>query len=60
MHLLTSTRVLILSPWGFEFAVDNIFNIQFKNESSFNEFIVTDVQTFLQPTTAVFKVSYKL
>lgn len=48
------------SPWGFEFAVDNIFNIQFKNESSFNEFIVTDIQTFLQPRTAVFKVSYKL
>lgn len=48
------------SPWGFEIDVDNIFNVNFKNENSFDQFIIRDQRTFIQPRTALFKISYKL
>lgn len=48
------------SPWGFEIDVDNIFDISFKNRNSFSQFIVTDQRIYLQPRTALFKISYKL
>jgi len=48
------------SPWGFEIDVNNIFDIRYKNSNSFNQFIINDQRTFLQPRTALFKVSYKL
>ena len=48
------------SPWGFEIDVDNIFDISFKNNNSFNQFIISDTQIFIQPRTLLFKVSYKL
>ena len=48
------------SPWGFEIDVDNVFDIQYKNENSFNQFIVTDRNIYLQPRTLLFKLSYKL
>lgn len=48
------------SPWGFEIDVDNLFDIQYKNENSLNQFIVTDRNIYLQPRTILFKLSYKL
>jgi hypothetical protein len=48
------------SPWGFEVDVDNIFDVSFKNNNSFNQFIVNDTRIFIQPRTLLFKVSYKL
>lgn len=48
------------SPWGFEIDVNNIFNVRYKNANSFSQFIVTDQRIFIQPRTALFKISYKL
>ncbi len=48
------------SPWGFEVDVDNLFDVSFKNNNSFNQFIVNDTRIFIQPRTVLFKVSYKL
>ena len=48
------------SPWGFELEIDNIFDVNFKNENSFNQFFVRDINTFIQPRTILFKLSYKL
>lgn len=48
------------SPWGLEIDIDNIFNIQSKNENTFDQFIVLDKSIFIQPRTILFKLSYKL
>lgn len=48
------------SPWGFEIDVNNIFDVRFKNANSFSQFIVIDQRIFIQPRTALFKISYKL
>jgi len=48
------------SPWGFEVDVENIFDVSFKNNNSFNQFIVNDTRIFIQPRTLLFKISYKL
>jgi len=48
------------SAWGFEFSAKNLFNVNLKNENSFNQFIVNDRQTFIQPRIFLFKLSYKL
>jgi hypothetical protein len=48
------------SPWGFEIDVNNIFDTRFKRSNSFSEFIIVDQSIFLQPRTALFKISYKL
>lgn len=48
------------SPWGFELAVDNIFDVQYKGENAFNQFLVTDRNIYVQPRTALFKLTYKL
>jgi len=48
------------SPWGFEVDVNNLFDVNFKNENSFNQFIINDTRIFIQPRTILFKISYKL
>lgn len=48
------------SPWGFEIDVDNIFDVRYKNENFFNQFLVMDTNIFIQPRTILFKLSYKL
>lgn len=48
------------SPWGFEISGDNIFDVRFKNQNSFTEFIINDNRIFIQPRTLLFKISYKL
>ena len=48
------------SPWGFELDVNNIFDVRFKNTNSFDQFIISDRRIFIQPRTALLKISYKL
>ena len=48
------------SPWGFEISATNLFNVGFKRESSFTDFLITDRSTFIIPRILLFKVVYKL
>ena len=48
------------SPWGFEFEATNLFNIQFKQENSFSDFLISNQSTFVLPRILMFKLSYKL
>ena len=48
------------SPWGFEINANNIFDIKFKQQNSFNSFIISDSKTFILPRILMFKLSYKL
>ncbi|MGY5847965.1 TonB-dependent receptor [Salegentibacter sp. HM20] len=48
------------SPWGFELAIHNIFNAQFRRSNSFTEFIITDQRIFIQPRVGLLKIVYKL
>ena len=48
------------SPWGFELNMTNIFDIEFKNQNSFNQFVISDTKNFVQPRMILFKVNYKL
>ncbi len=48
------------SPWGFEINMTNVFDIEFKNQNSFNQFVISDTRTFVQPRMILFKVNYKL
>ena len=48
------------SPWAFEVDYNNIFDVNFKNSNSFNQFIINDTRVFIQPRTLLFKILYKL
>lgn len=48
------------SPFGFEFTVNNLFNIKAKNDYSFSDFVISERQTFILPRVFLFSVSYKL
>jgi hypothetical protein len=48
------------SPWGFEVTVTNIFDVKFKQQNSFNAFVISDSRTFILPRIVMFKLSYKL
>jgi len=47
------------SPWSFELSATNVFNIDFRNLNSINQFLISDTRTFLQPRILLFKVGYK-
>ncbi|MFK7832884.1 MAG: carboxypeptidase-like regulatory domain-containing protein [Winogradskyella sp.] len=48
------------SPWGFEVNATNIFDVRFRQQNSFNAFVISDSRTFILPRIVMFKVSYKL
>lgn len=48
------------SPWGFEIRMNNLFNIQYKRNHSFNQFMIYDRWTYIQPRVALFVLSYNL
>lgn len=48
------------SPWGFEIAVDNIFDVRYKTENNFSQFLIMNRNTYIQPRTILFKLSCKL
>lgn len=48
------------SPWGFEVRVNNVFDIRYKRSHSFDQFMIYDQYTYIQPRTALFILSYQL
>ena len=48
------------SPWGFEVNATNLFNVTFKQQNSFNSFLISDNKTFILPRFIMFKLIYKL
>lgn len=48
------------SPWAFEVAASNLFDVKFKQSNSFNDFLIQDTKTFILPRILLFKVIYKL
>lgn len=48
------------SPWSFEINVRNLFDVDYRNSSSFSEFLITDQRIFIQPRTLMLKIGYKL
>ncbi|MCH7524571.1 MAG: hypothetical protein IIC74_06070, partial [Bacteroidetes bacterium] len=48
------------SAWGFEITATNIFNTTFKEQNSFNSFLISDTKTFILPRIIMFKIAYKL
>jgi len=48
------------SPWGFEIKATNLFDTSYKQQNSFNSFLISDSKTFILPRIIMFKVSYKL
>ncbi|MFD2916965.1 carboxypeptidase-like regulatory domain-containing protein [Psychroserpens luteus] len=47
------------SPWGFEVNATNLFDVTFKQQNSFNSFLISDSKTFILPRIVMFKVAYK-
>lgn len=48
------------SPWGFEITAANIFDVRFKQQNAFNNFLVSDSRIFVMPRIVMLKVVYKL
>ncbi|WP_318310762.1 carboxypeptidase-like regulatory domain-containing protein [Flagellimonas crocea] len=48
------------SPWGFEISVNNFYDVRFKRQNSFSDFLITDQFTAIMPRIVMFKISYKL
>ncbi|MHA7829719.1 MAG: carboxypeptidase-like regulatory domain-containing protein [Flagellimonas sp.] len=48
------------SPWGFEISVNNLFDVRFKRQNSFSDFLIRDQSTSIMPRIVMFKISYKL
>ena len=48
------------SSWSFELNTTNIFNTQFKQQSSFTDFLISDQSAYILPRTVLLKISYKL
>ena len=47
------------SPLCFEINATNIFDVKFRQQNSFNAFLVSDSRTFILPRIVMFKLSYK-
>src|SRR5690554_6271328 len=48
------------SPWGFEINATNLFDTAFKQQNSFNSFLITDTKRYILPRIIMFKIAYKL
>lgn len=48
------------SPWGFEINATNLFDTAFKQQNSFNSFLISDTKRYILPRIIMFKVAYKL
>lgn len=46
--------------WGFQAAVENLFNVSFRSQNTLNQFVISDMRTFIQPRTIVLKALYKI
>ncbi len=48
------------SPWGFEVSATNLFDVRYKRQNSFSDFLISDRSTVVMPRIVMFKLSYKL
>ncbi len=48
------------SAWGFKITGTNILGVDFKNNNSFSDFLISDNKTFILPRIWLFTVTYKL
>lgn len=48
------------SPWGFEINATNLFDTAFKQQNSFNSFLISDTKRYILPRIVMFKIAYKL
>ena len=48
------------TPWGFEINAINLFDLTFKQQNAFSNFLISDSKTFILPRIIMFKISYKL
>jgi len=48
------------SAWGFKISGTNILGVDFKNNNSFSDFLISDNKTFILPKIWLFTVTYKL
>ncbi|RIV70826.1 carboxypeptidase regulatory-like domain-containing protein [Flagellimonas aequoris] len=48
------------SPWGFEISTSNLFDVSYKRQNSFSDFLISDQSTLIMPRIAMFKIVYKL
>lgn len=48
------------SAWGFEIKANNLLNINYKRSNNINEFLISDVKTYILPRVVLFTVLYKL
>jgi hypothetical protein len=48
------------SPFGFEFTVNNLFDIKAKNDYTFSDFVISQSKMYILPRVFLFSVSYKL
>ncbi|MCK0160526.1 TonB-dependent receptor [Allomuricauda sp. F6463D] len=48
------------SPWGIEISATNLFDVRFKRQNTFSDFLISDQYTAVMPRIVMFKLSYKL
>lgn len=48
------------NPWSFRFSINNAFDVKFKNQNSFNGFIISDKDTFILPRIIMGSVFFKI
>lgn len=48
------------SPLGFELTINNLLDLQKKNNYSFSDYIISEQATYILPRTILFSISYKL
>lgn len=48
------------SGWSYKITAQNLFNAQFRQSNSFNNFLISDRRTFILPRIIMFSVGYNL
>ncbi|WP_456376134.1 carboxypeptidase-like regulatory domain-containing protein [Lutibacter sp.] len=48
------------SAWSFEIRANNLLDINYKRSNNINEFLISDIKTYVLPRVILFTVSYKL
>lgn len=48
------------SAWSYKITAQNLFNAQFKQSNSFNDFLISDTRTFILPRIILFSIGYNL
>ena len=48
------------SAWSYKVFSNNMFNTEFKRNSSFSQFLISDTKTFILPRVIMFSIGYNL